>query len=68
MLAVAAVSRNVLLRWRQRMLMAGRFGKVAMGVSLLTLGVVILSGADRYVETRLVQASPQWLIDLTTQF
>ncbi len=68
MLAVATVSRGVLVRWRQRILTAGHVGKVAMGVSLLALGIVILSGADRYVEAKLVNASPQWLTNLTTQF
>lgn len=68
MLAVATVSRGVLVRWRQRILTAGHVGKVAMGVSLLALEIVILSGADRYVEAKLVNASPQWLTNLTTQF
>jgi hypothetical protein len=30
--------------------------------------VLILTGIDKRVETVLVNASPQWLTDLTTQF
>ncbi len=68
MLAVAALSRTALLRWRQRMLSAGHFGKVAMGLSAVAFGVMILTGVERRVETVLVNASPPWLTDLTTQF
>jgi cytochrome c-type biogenesis protein len=68
MVVVAMVSRQALLRWRQRALTLGQIGKVAMGASALAVGVLILSGADRYVETMLVQASPTWLTDVTTYF
>jgi cytochrome c-type biogenesis protein len=68
MLMVAVISRTALLRWRQRMLSAGHFGKVAMGVSAIAVGAMILTGVDRRVETTLVSASPAWLTDLTTQF
>jgi cytochrome c-type biogenesis protein len=68
MLAVAVLSRNALLRWRQRMLFAGHFGKVAIGLSAIMVGTMILTGADRRIETALVSASPPWVTDLTTQF
>jgi cytochrome c biogenesis protein CcdA len=68
MLAVAVLSRTALLRWRQRMLTAGHFGKVAMGLSAIAVGGMILTGVDRRVETTLVSVSPTWLTDLTTQF
>ena len=68
MLAVAVLSRTALLRWRQRMLSAGHFGKVAMGLSAIAVGAMILTGVDRRVETTLVNVSPAWLTDLTTQF
>jgi cytochrome c-type biogenesis protein len=68
MLAVAVLSRAALLRWRQRILSAGHFGKVAMGVCAIAVGTMILTGIDRRVETTLVNASPVWLTDLTTRF
>jgi cytochrome c biogenesis protein CcdA len=67
-LAVAVLSRTALLRWRQRMLSAGHFGKVAMGLSAIAVGAMILTGVDRRVEATLVSVSPAWLTDLTTQF
>jgi len=66
--AVAMLSRTAMLRWRQRMLSAGYFGKVAFGLSALAIGGMILTGVDRSVETVLVNASPAWLTDLTTRF
>jgi len=68
MLAVAVLSRTAMRRWRQRMLSAGHFGKVAMGLSAIVVGAMIVTGVDRSVETTLVSASPAWLTDLTTQF
>lgn len=68
MLAVAMLSRTALQRWRKRMLSAGHFGKVAMGLSAVAVGAMILTGADRAIETAVVNVSPAWLTDLTTQF
>jgi len=67
-LMVALLSRQALMRWRSRMLSAGHLGKVAMGVSALMVGAVILTGADRSMEATLVSVSPAWLTDLTTRF
>jgi cytochrome c-type biogenesis protein len=68
MLLVASLTRQGLLRWRERMMNAGRLGKVAVGVSALAVGALILTGADRRVEASLVSASPAWLTNLTTRF
>jgi hypothetical protein len=34
----------------------------------VVLGVLILTGLDRVLETALVDAAPFWLIELTTRF
>jgi cytochrome c biogenesis protein CcdA len=62
------VSRGAMMRWRDRLLAAGRGGKALMGALLLSLGVVILGGLDKRLETALVEASPEWLTELTTRF
>ena len=56
------------MRWKSSLLNAGKGLKQAMGVILLALGVLMLSGYDKQVETQLVQASPTWLTNLTTRF
>lgn len=67
-LIVATLTRTSLLRWRQRLLDAGRLGKMAMGVGALSIGLLILTGADRGVEATLLRASPAWLTAITTRF
>ena len=66
--AIGLVSREVLSRWRSRLLAAGSMGKLLMGVTLVAVGTLILSGLDKRVETVLVDASPAWLTELTTHF
>ena len=42
--------------------------KAGFGVLLIVFGALVLAGIDKRVETTLVNASPQWLTDLTTRF
>jgi len=50
------------------MLSAGYGVKMAFGLLFVAIGALVLSGFDKTVETALVNASPQWLTDLTTRF
>jgi cytochrome c-type biogenesis protein len=68
LIVLGLASREVLLHWRERLLKAGKTGKYALGALLLLLGVLIVSGLDRQLETALVDASPAWLTQLTTRF
>ncbi len=61
-------SRNWLVRMRARMLAAGKHGKMALGALFVVVGIAIVSGLDKRIETALVDASPAWLTDLTTRF
>jgi len=63
---LGVLSREVLMRWRDRMLATGKGLKMALGAILITVGVLILSGADKVVETWLLDHSPMWLTRLTT--
>ena len=65
---IAALSRAALLRWRGGLGQAGRIGKYLLGGGSLLVALAVLTGADRALETILVNASPGWLIDLTTRF
>ncbi len=68
LLVIGSLSRTAMLRWRGRMMSAGKTGKLLLGGSALAVAALILTGADRAVETALVSASPAWLTDLTTRF
>jgi len=43
-------------------------GTPILGGALLAAGLLVLTGADRVVETALTSSMPVWLIDLTTRF
>ena len=68
LLVIGLMSREALARWRGRLLAAGSGGKVALGVLLVAVGVLVLTGLDKRLETILVEASPAWLTELTTRF
>lgn len=68
LLLLGTLSREVLMRWRDRMMSAGKGLKAALGLILMVSGAVILAGYDKTIETALVNASPSWLTDLTTLF
>lgn len=68
LLALAGVSRQALLRWRGHLLHAGKAGKVMLGLVLLALAGLILSGADKPLETGWLEALPDALTQLSTRF
>ena len=68
LLLVGVLSREALRRWRGAMMGAGHGGKIVLGLIALAVAALILSGADRGVETFLVEHSPEWLTRLTTSF
>jgi cytochrome c-type biogenesis protein len=53
---------------RGKLMQAGKTGKVILGSVMIALSVLILTGADKPMETWLVDQSPAWLTQLTTRF
>ena len=68
MLLLGMLSREVLMRWRDKMIGLGKGVKAALGVVLVLTGVAILTGFDKSLETSLVAAMPDWLTAVTTRF
>ncbi len=68
LLLLGVVSREVLARVRERLLATGKAVKAGLGVLLVLIGIATLTGLDKRIEASLVDASPQWLTDLTTRF
>jgi cytochrome c biogenesis protein CcdA len=68
LLTLGMFSREFLLRWRKQILSAGYGVKIVFGLLFVAIGALVLSGFDKTVETALVNASSQWLTDLTTRF
>jgi cytochrome c biogenesis protein CcdA len=68
LLLLGLLSREAILRWRNRLLSAGQVAKAGLGILFIVIGMLVLTGLDKSIETALVGASPQWLNDLTTRF
>lgn len=67
-LVLGALSRGVVARNRGRLLQAGSYGKIFLGLSLLLVSIAMLTGADKSAEVYLVDHSPAWLTALTTRY
>jgi cytochrome c-type biogenesis protein len=68
LLVLGSLSRTTTLNMRGKLQSAGKFGKYALGGLMMVLGIFVLSGLDKSLEAFLVQASPDWLTDLTSRF
>jgi len=68
LLALGTLSREALLRIRDRLLLTSKGAKAALGVLLILIGLSIVTGIDKRIETQLVESSPPWLTHLTTRF
>ena len=65
---LGSLSREAVLRWRTQLIAGGAWAKTAFAVVLVFIGVLVLTGLDRRLESIVVDKSPQWLTDLTTHF
>ena len=68
LLVLGTLSRDVMLRWRDKIRDAGKGGKVILGVLLIAVGLFVITGFDKHVEALLVNISPDWLTELTTRY
>lgn len=68
LLVIGSLSRGLLLRARGGMMRLGQGLKVGLGLILVVVGLAVLGGLDKALETALVEASPDWLNALTTRF
>ncbi|MEI8361740.1 MAG: cytochrome c biogenesis CcdA family protein [Betaproteobacteria bacterium] len=60
------LSRQAVMKFRDKMLTAGSAGKKILGTLLLALGLMIVTGADKKFETAALKLAPDWLVRLTT--
>jgi cytochrome c biogenesis protein CcdA len=66
--ALAYVSRSAMMKIRGKLMQVEKIGKMTMGVIMIAIAGFILGGADKTIETWLVDHSPAWLTALTTRF
>ena len=68
LMLLGLLSREAMMRWRGRLMEAGKGGKMMLGGLLVAIGLFVATGLDKRLETVLVDASPAWLTELTTRF
>src|SRR5260370_41899562 len=68
LMVIGSMSRQLLLRWRGSMSATSKAMKQALGLFLIGIGLLIVTGLDRSLEAGLVEVSPQWLTRTTTRF
>jgi cytochrome c-type biogenesis protein len=68
LLAIGLASRSIMNRWRDRLMVAQATLRMALGITLLLFGFLVLTGYDRTIAITLEQMSPTWLTRLTTSF
>ena len=68
LMVLGFASREAMQRWRGRLVEAGKSGKMLLGALLVAVGFLVATGADKQLEALLVEASPQWLTELTTRY
>jgi cytochrome c-type biogenesis protein len=68
LIALGSLSREALMRWRNKLLQAGSKGKMILGAVLIAAGLLVLTGLDKRVETAVVNIMPMWLTELTTRY
>jgi cytochrome c-type biogenesis protein len=66
--ALGLLSREALLRWRTYLISGGMHARMLFAIALVAIGIMVLTGLDKSIETFAVNESPQWLTDLTTRF
>jgi cytochrome c-type biogenesis protein len=66
-LALAYGSRQAMTARRNRMAQTSRFLKPVAGAALLGVGLFVITGLDKIVETVLTNAMPDWLVNVTTR-
>ena len=68
LLAIGMLSRGAMAHARGRLLRIGDVGRRVLGALMLLVGLTILAGGDKRVESWALDHSPDWLTELTTRF
>lgn len=68
LILLGLLSKQAMMKVRNKLFVAGKIGKRILGAILLVVGLFIISGLDKQLEALIVAASPDWLITLTTRY
>ena len=65
-IGLGMLSRQGMQKFRGKLLLLGGKGKQLLGMLVLALGIMMLTGTDKLVEAALLELAPEWLVRLTT--
>jgi cytochrome c biogenesis protein CcdA len=68
LILLGMLSRQSMMRVKSKLVTAGKVGKYLLGVLLILLGLLIIFGLDKKIETLILSIMPDWLVLLTTKF
>lgn len=68
LIAIGLASRQSFKNKREKIANFASKSKIIMGICLIVISLMVLTGLDKVVEGFLVEISPEWLTDLTTRF
>lgn len=66
LLVLALFAQSLLARWRGRLMAAGGKGRRVLGVLIVLVGLLIVTGSDRHLEAALLGVLPDWVTNLST--
>jgi cytochrome c biogenesis protein CcdA len=66
-LALAYGSRQAIVARRDFWARTSRIAKPLIGATLVSVGVLVLTGFDKVIEASLTRAMPDWLVTVTTR-
>ncbi|PKO54755.1 MAG: cytochrome C biogenesis protein [Betaproteobacteria bacterium HGW-Betaproteobacteria-2] len=68
LILLGLLSRQAMMRFRDKLLFAGQTGKKVLGALLLLVGIMIIMGWDKQLESLALDILPEWLINLSVRF
>jgi cytochrome c-type biogenesis protein len=68
LILVGRLSHAAWSRWRGTLRHAGQVGEPLLGAMCVILAILTLTGADHWLQARLLAIAPEWLIDITLRY
>ncbi len=65
LILLGSLSQQAMLRYKAKLSMTGKNGKMLLGFLLIAVGILIFTGLDKSFEAWVLNHSPEWLIRLT---
>jgi cytochrome c-type biogenesis protein len=68
LILLGLLSRQAMMRFRDKLLLAGQTGKKVLGILLLLVGIMIIFGWDKQLEAAALDGLPTWLVNLSVRY